>query len=212
MLQELRGLRIRLTFYYTLILVLFAFLFLGFDYYNLFVSNGLMVDRDLKGAADQVKDLHILPLPDDVPQPKDPADNNKYHSEALLKFILRDENMNITKFSSDYPGLFQSSEKLAQLTWQEQEKRWDTINLDGNEYRIFSRPFHSDAANGVVQTYCNLTAIHKFLSTFIYFMGASGVAVIGIAAIIGWWPGGPGDDTGQSCLATTERVYCQCFP
>jgi two-component system, OmpR family, sensor histidine kinase CiaH len=132
-----------------------------------------------------------LPVLHDVPPVKKdvPGDDN-HHSEALFKFILRDENMHITGSSIRYQALFKLSQKLAQESWLEKRERWDTVNLDGIEYRIFSIPFHNDGDNGVVQTYCNLTAIHKFMSGFTYLLIASGVVAIAVAALIGWWLAG----------------------
>jgi len=82
--------------------------------------------------------------------------------------------------------MFQRSQELAQQSWLNRKGRWDTINLDGIEYRIYSVPFNKNNENGVVQTYCNLTMIHKFISKLSYPLIGSGMVAILFAAFIGW--------------------------
>ncbi|MEN6316435.1 MAG: ATP-binding protein [Clostridiaceae bacterium] len=185
MFQELRNMRMKLTLYYTMVLVLFTSLFIGFAFYNIFYADGFMLDRELKVTAAQVNDLNIIPeLNDAPPDKKTPDDEN--HADAIFKFILRDENMQITQSSIRYQALLQSSQELARQSWLNQKGRWDTINLDGIKYRIYSIPFHKNNENGVVQTYCNLTMIHKFISKFSYLLIGSGMVAILFAAFIGW--------------------------
>ncbi|MDD3269164.1 MAG: HAMP domain-containing sensor histidine kinase [Syntrophomonadaceae bacterium] len=193
MFQELRSMRLRLTLYYTLVLVLFTFLFIGFAFYNIFYADGFMLDRELKINAGQVNDLNIIPdiipeVHDERPAKKVP--DGEKNADALFKFILRDEDMQITNSSLQYQAMFQRSQELAQQSWLSRKGRWDTINLDGIEYRIYSVPFHKNNENGVVQTYCNLTMIHKLISRFSYVLMGTGMIAILFAAFIGWWLAG----------------------
>jgi len=189
MFQELRNMRLRLTLYYTLVLVLFTSLFIGFAFYNIFYADGFMLDRELKVNAGQVNHLNTIPeLNDERPDKKAP--DGEKHADELFKFILRDENMQITNSSFQYQAMFQRSQELAQQSWLNRKGRWDTINLDGIEYRIYSVPFHKNNENGVVQTYCNLTMIHKFISRLSYVLIGTGMIAILFAAFIGWWLAG----------------------
>ncbi len=188
MFQELRNMRYRLTLYYTLVLVLFTSLFTSFVFYNIFYANGFILDRELKATSAQVSNLSILPELSNRPPDsgKKNLSNNGEIIDSLFKIILRDENMNITQASIQYKALLQNSQDLARQSWLNQQERWDTINLGETEYRIFSTPFHSNGDNGVVQTCCNLTMIHKFISNFNYLLLAISVIAIVLAALIGW--------------------------
>lgn len=124
-------------------------------------------------------------LPDNVKKPDDGK-----NPEEIFKFILRDENMQTTKSSIRYQALFQRSQELARQSWLNQKGCWNTIKLDEVEYRIYSMPFHKNNENGVVQTYCNFTLMHKYLSSFTYFLIACALVGIAFAAIIGWWLAG----------------------
>jgi len=186
MFKELRNMRMRLTLYYTLVLVLFTSLFTGFAFYNFFYFNRFMLDRELKVTAAQVYDLSILPELYDAPPDKKNIPNNAKHAESLFKFIFRDKNMHITQSSIQYQQLFQRSEELAHQSWEMQKERWDTINLEGIEYRIFSIPFHNSNETGVVQTYCNLTMIQKVMGHHTNLLIAIGMVAVIFAALIGW--------------------------
>jgi|GEM_PF-1077762 Signal transduction histidine kinase len=188
MFQELRSMRMRLTIYYTLVLALSSAVLIAFVFYNFFYSNRFTVDRDLKLTALQVNDLHALPVLEMPPNDENIADDNK-PTDYLFKLILRDENMNITQSSVPNDELVQGSQELAQQTWMTQQENWDTVLLDGFEYRFFSIPYHNKN-NGVVQSYCNLTMLHKLLSRFIYLPIASGIIAIVFAALMGWWLAG----------------------
>lgn len=61
MFQELRSMRMRLTLYYALVLVLFISLFTGFVFYRIFYGTSFMIDRELMANAKQVTDLYIIP-------------------------------------------------------------------------------------------------------------------------------------------------------
>lgn len=188
MFQELRNMRLRLTVYYTLILVLFISAFIGFVFYILFHTNGF--DRELKINAAMVYDLNKIPDINEIkPDVGQKPDDGK-HAEEIFKFILRDENMHITKSSIHYQALFQCSQALAQKTWLNQKKYYDTISLDGNVYRLYSIPFHKNNQNGVVQTYCNLTIIEKFNHKFSQMLFAIVLGAIVLASFIGWWLAG----------------------
>ncbi len=189
MFQELRSMRMRLTIYYTLVLALSSALLIGFVFYNFFYSNRFTVDRDLKVTALQVNDLDILPVLEMPPDDENIPDNEK-PSDSLFKFILRDGNLNITQSSVQNNELLQSSQELARQAWLTREEHWDTVYLEGTEYRFFSVPYHKDGNNGIVQTYCNLTILHKVLNRFIYLPIASGMIAIIFAALMGWWLAG----------------------
>lgn len=187
--QELHSMRRRMTFYYTMILVLFTALFMSFTFYNFFRFNQFMLDRELRVNAGQVKDLNILPqLQEPIPGGKEAAKNEQH--DPMFKFILRDEKLQITKSSIQYPALFQSSREAAVRTMQTQKEGWDTILLAGNEYRFFSQPFQNGSTQGVVQTCCNLTVLKKYVSRFNHILVGIGAAVILFAALTGWWLAG----------------------
>jgi len=187
--QELQSMRRRMTIYYTLILVLFTVLFMSFTFFNFFRFNQYMLDRELRVNAGQVKDLSILPqLQEPIPGGEKAAENEQH--DPLFKIILRDENLQITKSSIQYAALFQSSREAAVQTMQSQQERWDTILLAGNEYRFFSQPFQNGSERGVVQTYCNLTVLKKYVARFSHTLFGIGAAIILFAAVIGWWLAG----------------------
>lgn len=190
MFQELRNMRMSLTLYYTLVLILFTSLFTGFAFYHIFYANEFRMDHELKVTASRVNDLHTIPELNDMPPDKADIPDDEKHAEALFKFILRDENMRITQSSIDYQALFQSSQELARECWLNQGEQWNTINLEGIEYRIFSIPFHGDNANGVVQTYCNLTMMHEFIGKFTQILITIGMVAVVLAALTGWWLAG----------------------
>jgi signal transduction histidine kinase len=190
MFQELRSMRTRLTIYNALVLALYSALLIGFVFYNFFYSNRFTVDRDLRVTALQVNDLDILPVLEMPPDDENIPDNEK-PSESVFQFILRDENLNITQASVQNNELLQRSQELARQAWLTQEEHWDTVDLEGIEYRFFSVPYHKDGDHGIVQTYCNLTMLHKAIRRFIYLPVASGMIIaIVLAALMGWWLAG----------------------
>jgi len=190
MFRELRNMRMKLNIYYTLMLVLFISMLISISYFNVHYTNKITTDRDLKVKAALVRDLNILPEFNDIPPNNGNIPTDGEYIDPLFKYILRDENMDITQSTIQNQALFEQSKKLAQQTWLNQEERWDIISLQGIDYRIFSTPFHSNEENGVVQTYCNLTMINKFISKFTNLLIATGVAAIVVAALIGWWLAG----------------------
>ncbi|AET69683.1 histidine kinase [Desulfosporosinus orientis DSM 765] len=190
MFRELRNMRMKLNLYYTLLLVLFISLVVGIAYFNVLYTSKITTDRDLKVKAALVRDLDTLPDFDDTPPKKDNIPVDEEIVDPLFKYILRDENMDITQFTIQNQGLFQEGRKFALQSWLDQEERWDIISLQGIDYRIFSTPFHNNEENGVVQTYCNLTMINKFISKFTNLLIATGVASILAAALLGWWLAG----------------------
>ena len=190
MFRELRNMRMRLNLYYTLILVLFVSLFVGIAYFNVHYTNKMTTDRDLKVKAALVRDLNTLPEFDDKPPNKGNIPVDEEYNDPLFKYVLRDETMEITQSSIQNQALFEESKELAMQTWLNQEERWDIISLQGVDYRIFSTPFHNDGENGIVQTYCNLTIINKFISKFTNLLIATGAASIVVAALLGWWLAG----------------------
>lgn len=190
MFRELRNMRMRLNLYYTLMLVLFVSLFVGIAYFNVHYTNKMTTDRDLKVKAALVRDLNILPEFDDKPPNNGKPPGDEEDIDPLFKYILRDESMEITQSSLQNQALFEKSKELAARTWLNQEDRWDIISLQGVDYRIFTTVFHKDGENGIVQTYCNLTMINKFISKFTNLLIATGVASIVVAALLGWWLAG----------------------
>ncbi|TGE39451.1 hypothetical protein E4K67_00070 [Desulfosporosinus fructosivorans] len=190
MFRELRNMRMRLNFYYTLMLVLFISLFISIAYFNVHYTNKITTDRDLKVKAALVRDLNILPEFDDRPPKKGNIPAGEEYIDPLFKYILRDENIDITQSTIQNQALFQESQEFALQTWLDQEERWDIISLQGIDYRIFSTPFHDNEENGVVQTYCNLSMLNKFISKFTNLLIATGVASILVAALLGWWLAG----------------------
>ncbi len=81
---------------------------------------------------------------------------------------------------------FQQSRQFSLQTWLNQEERWDSIRLQGVEYRIFSIPFHNNDESGVVQVYCSLNIINKFIGKYTQLLIATGLASTVVAALIGW--------------------------
>jgi len=192
MFQELRSMRRKLTLYYALVLVLFTSIITSFVLYNVFYANGFMLDRELKVNSAQVNDLRTIPeLKDMGPKPdKGHIPDEGKNADAIFKFFLRDKKMEIIQSSIHYPALFDQSRVLARKSWSNQQERWDTIHVDGVEYRFFTIPFHKSGENGIVQTYCNLTMLQQFGSRFIYLLIAVALGVILLAALVGWWLAG----------------------
>lgn len=190
MFQELRSMRRRLTLYYTLVLVLFSALFTSFVFYNVFYFNGFMLDRELRVNAAQVSDLSVIPEIYDKPPHPENIQGDEKQADSIFKFILRDENLHITQSSIRYQALFQRTQELARQSLNTKKERWDTIQLEGNEYRVFTVPFLDNNQKGVVQSYCNLTMMHKYIDRFTGLLIAISLAAAICAALIGWWLAG----------------------
>lgn len=168
-------LRIKLTIYNTVILILFLFLFSIVVYILMDKHVFNRLDKNLALAAERVEDICELPA---VP--------------VNCIYILRDEQLDITNYS--LAPITQEGNDFNALTNNYAEKALQTNSSfhvdvdveDRGKIRILSVPVEKNGQKGIVQVLINIDREISFLSNLLTTLIALNVFSILLLGIINW--------------------------